>query len=82
MTAVASYTVDRAAAATLREWLFDPAIEKRGESYISKPLAEVAAAIDSELHEQAESIEFGASTNVPTSGPRHVTRPVILMLVV
>jgi len=51
MTAVASYTVDRAAAATLREWLFDPAIEKRGESYISKPLAEVAAAIDSELHE-------------------------------
>ena len=51
--------LDRAAAATLREWLFDPAVEKHGESDISEPLAKVAAAIHGELHEQAESIELG-----------------------
>ena len=59
MSAVASYAVDRAAAATLREWLFDPAVEKHGESNISEPLAEAAAAIHGGLHEQAESIELG-----------------------
>ncbi|AHG05575.1 hypothetical protein HALDL1_00840 (plasmid) [Halobacterium sp. DL1] len=61
--------VDRETAATLREWLFENAVEKHGESDISEPLANLAAAIDGELHEQAEAVELGASarTTPPTS---------------
>jgi hypothetical protein len=61
MNSVPSFTVNVETAATLREWLFENAVEKHGESDISEPLAELAAAIDGELHEQAESIELGAS---------------------
>jgi hypothetical protein len=60
MKPVPSYTVDRDTAATLREWLFEKAVEKHGESEISEPLAELAAAIDGELYEQAEAVELGA----------------------
>ncbi|GAA0275803.1 hypothetical protein [Halobacterium noricense] len=67
MKAVPSYTVDRETAATLREWLFEKAVEKHGESDISEPLAELAAAIDGVLYEQAEAVELGvwAQTDPP-----------------
>jgi len=61
MNSIPSFTVERGTAATLREWLFENAVEKHGESDISEPLAELAAAIDGELHEQAEAIELGAT---------------------
>ncbi|UPV76988.1 hypothetical protein M0R89_22320 (plasmid) [Halorussus limi] len=60
MKTVPSYTVDRETAATLREWLFENAVEKHGESEIFEPLAELAAAIDGVLYEQAEAVELGA----------------------
>ena len=55
MNAVPSYTVDRETAATLREWLFENAVEKHGESEITEPLAELAAAIDGVLEDPAPS---------------------------
>ena len=69
MNSIPSFTVDRETAATLREWLFENAVEKHGESDISEPLANLAAAIDGELHEQAEAVELGASarTTQPTT---------------
>ena len=68
MNAVPSYTVDRETAATLREWLFEHAVEKHGESEISEPLAELAAAIDGVLYEEAEAVELGAwAQSVPPS---------------
>jgi hypothetical protein len=60
MNSVPSYTVDRETAAALREWLFEKAVEKHGESDISEPLAELAAAVDGELYEQTEAVELGA----------------------
>ena len=60
MNSVPSYTIDRETAATLREWLFENAVEKHGESEIFEPLAELAATIDSVLYEQAEAVELGA----------------------
>lgn len=69
MNSIPSFTVDRETAATLREWLFENAVEKHEESDISEPLANLAAAIDGELHEQAEAVELGASarTTPPTT---------------
>jgi len=61
MNSIPSFRVDVETAASLQEWLFENAVEKHGESDISEPLAELAAAIDGELHEQAESVELGAS---------------------
>ncbi|WP_248895411.1 hypothetical protein [Haloplanus halobius] len=69
MKAVPSYTVDRETAATLREWLFENAVEKHGESAISEPLAELAAAIDGVLYEEAEAVELGAWAQ--TVSPRY-----------
>ncbi|MFD1600661.1 hypothetical protein ACFSBX_17110 [Halobellus rarus] len=69
MKAVPSYTVDRETAATLREWLFESAAEKHGESEISEPLAELAAAIDGVLYEEAKAVELGAWTQ--TVSPSH-----------
>jgi len=65
---IPSYTVDRETAATLREWLFDRAVEEHGESEISETLAELAAAIDGILYEEAEAVELGvwARTVPPT----------------
>ncbi|MFB6197834.1 MAG: hypothetical protein ABEI52_06135 [Halobacteriaceae archaeon] len=60
MSSVPSYTVDRETAATLREWLFENAVEKHGESEISEPLAELAAAIDGVLYEEPGDVELGA----------------------
>lgn len=48
-------------AASLRDWSFENTVEKHGEADISEPLAELAAAIDGELHDRVESIELGAS---------------------
>ena len=70
MNAVPSYTVDREAAATLREWLFENAVEKHGESEISEPLAELAAAIDGVLYEEAEAVELGAWAQTDALGHR------------
>ncbi|QZP39298.1 hypothetical protein [Halobaculum magnesiiphilum] len=70
MNAVPSYTVDRETAATLREWLFEHAVEKHGESEISEPLAELAAAIDGVLYEQAEAVELGAWAQTDPLGHR------------
>jgi hypothetical protein len=74
MKSVPSVTVERETAATLREWLFEKAVEKRGESDISEPLAELAAAIDGELHEQAEAIELGASARTIQPATRDASR--------
>ncbi|AZH27296.1 hypothetical protein [Haloplanus aerogenes] len=70
MNSVPSYTVDRETAATLREWLFEKAVEKHGESEISEPLAELAAAIDGVLYEQAEAVELGAWAQTDPLGHR------------
>ncbi|WP_135806896.1 hypothetical protein [Halorussus marinus] len=70
MNAVPSYTVDRETAATLREWLFENAVEKHGESEISEPLAELAAAIDGVLYEEAEAVELGAWARAGPLGHR------------
>ncbi|WP_353635415.1 hypothetical protein ABSL23_16225 (plasmid) [Halobacterium sp. NMX12-1] len=70
MNAVPSYAVDRETAATLREWLFEHAVEKHGESEISEPLAELAAAIDGVLYEQAEAVELGAWARAGPLGHR------------
>jgi len=69
MNSIPSFTVDRETAAILREWLFENAVEKHGESDISEPLANLAAAIDGELHDQAEAVELSASarTTPPTT---------------
>jgi hypothetical protein len=73
MNAVPSYTVDRETAATLREWLFEHAVEKHGESEISEPLAELAAAIDGALYEEAEAVELGAWARADPPGHRDVS---------
>jgi len=70
MKAVPSYTVDRETAATLREWLFEHAVEKHGESEISEPLAELAAAIDGVLYEEAAAVELGAWAQTGPLGHR------------
>ena len=70
MKAVPSYTVDRETAGTLREWLFENAVEKHGESEISEPLAELAAAIDGVLYEQAEAVELGVWAQTDPLGHR------------
>lgn len=70
MNAVPSYTVDRETAATLREWLFENAVEKHGETEISEPLAELAAAIDGVLYEEAEAVELGAWAQTDPLGHR------------
>ena len=70
MNAVPSYTVDRETAATLREWLFEHAVEKHGESEIFEPLAELAAAIDGVLYEQAEAVELGVWPQTDPLGHR------------
>jgi len=70
MSSVPSYTVDRETAATLREWLFENAVEKHGESEISEPLAELAAAIDGVLYEEAEAVELGAWAQTVPPGHR------------
>jgi hypothetical protein len=70
MNAVPSYTVDRETAATLREWLFEHAVEKHGESEIFEPLAELAAAIDGVLYEQAEAVELGVWAQTDPLGHR------------
>ena len=74
MKAVPSYTVDRETAATLREWLFEHAVEKHGESEISEPLAELAAAIDGALYEEAEAVELGAWARAGPLGHRDTSR--------
>lgn len=74
MNAVPSYTVDRETAATLREWLFENAVEKHGESEISEPLAELAAAIDGALYEEAEAVELGAWARAGPLGHRDTSR--------
>jgi len=74
--------LDREAAATLRELSFDPVAEKHGESDVSEPLAEVAAAIGGELHEQAESIEFGASARMFPPAHRNTSLNAITQLTV
>jgi hypothetical protein len=73
MNAVPSYTVDRETAATLREWLFENAVEKHGESEIFEPLAELAAAIDGVLYEGAESVELGAWAQTVPPGHRYAS---------
>jgi hypothetical protein len=73
MNAIPSYTVDRETAATLREWLFENAVEKHGESEISKPLAELAAAIDGVLYEQAEAVELGVWAQTDHPGYRDIS---------
>ena len=73
MKSVPSYTVDRETAATLREWLFENAVEKHGESEISEPLAELAAAIDGVLYEEAEAVELGAWAQTDPLGHRDIS---------
>jgi hypothetical protein len=70
MNSVPSYTVDRETAATLREWLFENAVEKYGESEISDPLAELAAAIDAVLYEEAKAVELSAWAQTVPPGHR------------
>ncbi|WP_080505584.1 hypothetical protein [Halorubrum saccharovorum] len=60
MNAHPSYTVKRETAATLRDWLFENAVETHGDADISKPLAELAAAIDGVLEEGAAAVALGA----------------------
>jgi hypothetical protein len=74
MHAAHSFTVNVATAASLREWLFETAVGNHDDSTIAEPLAELAAAIDGELREQAESVELSASARTvpPTDRPTSV----------
>ena len=73
MNSVPSSTVDIETAATLREWLFENAVEKHGESDISKPLAELAAAIDGVLYDEAGAVELGAWAQTAPPGHRNTS---------
>ncbi|MFC6732409.1 hypothetical protein [Haladaptatus sp. DYSN1] len=59
-----SFTLDVETATAVRDWLFETGVENHAKSQIANPLAELAAAIDGELHDSMEYVEISASTAV------------------
>ncbi|MFC6991798.1 hypothetical protein ACFQH3_08545 [Haladaptatus sp. GCM10025707] len=72
MSPTPSVTLDVETAAAFRDWLFETGVENHAKPQIANPLAELAAAIDSELHDNTEYVEISASTAVFPSTD-HVT---------
>jgi hypothetical protein len=62
MSLAPSFTLDVETAVAFRDWLFETGVENHAEPQIADPLAELAAAIDSELHDSTESVSISAST--------------------
>ncbi|WP_458190545.1 hypothetical protein [Haladaptatus sp. NG-WS-4] len=57
-----SFTLDAETAAAVRDWLFETGVKNHADPQIADPLAELAAAIDGELHDSTEYVAITAST--------------------
>jgi hypothetical protein len=62
MSPTPSFTLDVETATAFRDWLFETGVENHAEPQIAEPLAELAAAIDGELHDSTEYVAISAST--------------------
>jgi hypothetical protein len=62
MSPAPSFTLDVETAAAFRDWLFETGVKNHAEPQIAEPLAELAAAIDGELHDSTEYVAITAST--------------------
>jgi hypothetical protein len=62
MSPTPSFTLDVETATAFRDWLFETGVENHAEPQIANPLAELAAAIDGELHDSTEYVAISAST--------------------
>ncbi|QIO20853.1 hypothetical protein [Haloarcula sp. JP-L23] len=91
MSPAPSFTLDGETAAVFRDWLFETGVKNHAKPQIADPLAELAAAIDGELHDSTEYVAISASTTAfpptdlstgvddagspPHQGSEHDTRP-------
>jgi hypothetical protein len=64
MSPTPSFTFDVETATAFRDWLFETGVENHAEPQIADLLAELAAAINGELHDSTEYIVINASTTV------------------
>jgi hypothetical protein len=62
MSPAPSFTIDVETATAFRDWLVETGIENHADPQIADPLAELAAAIDGELHDGTEYVAISAST--------------------
>jgi len=62
MSPAPSFTLDVETATAFRDWLFETGVENHAEPQIANPLAELAAAIDGELHDSTEYVAISALT--------------------
>lgn len=62
MSPAPSFTLDVETATAFRDWLFETGVENHNDPQIANPLAELAAAIDGELHDSTEYVAISAST--------------------
>ncbi|MFC6893762.1 hypothetical protein [Halopenitus salinus] len=62
MSPTPSFTLDVETATAFRDWLFETGVENHNDPQIANPLAELAAAIDGELHDGTEYVAISAST--------------------
>ena len=62
MSPAPSFTLDVETATAFRDWLFETGVENHTDPQIANPLAELAAAIDGELHDSTEYVAISAST--------------------
>jgi hypothetical protein len=61
MSPAPSFTLDVETATAFRDWLFETGVENHNDPQIANPLAELAAAIDGELHDSTEYVAISAS---------------------
>lgn len=62
MSPTPSFTLDVETATAFRDWLFETGVENHTVPQFADPLAELAAAIDGELHDSMEYVAISAST--------------------
>jgi len=62
MSPAPSFTLDVETATAFRDWLFETGVKNHTDPQIANPLAELAAAIDGELHDSTEYVSMSAST--------------------
>ena len=62
MSPTPSFTLDVETATAFRDWLFETGVKNHTDPHIANPLAELAAAIDGELHDSTEYVAISAST--------------------
>jgi hypothetical protein len=76
-----SFTLDVETATAVRDWLFETGVKNHAEPQIADPLAELAAAIDGELHDSTEYVAITASTTAfPPNEPKR-TLPLVTIRV-